>query len=185
LRQVRNDVGAVNVLVNNAGIVRGKVFWENDPVRDIGLTMNVNAIAPMYITREFLPSMMDSAQPCRIVNIASAAGLTPTPTMAVYGGSKAAALTWSESLRVELVRAGYGHVQVPPNPHHSPSTIGVGPLAPSASASECLVGSWLADQNMLGQSFAVSSRRRSRQSAPPSLTPGCSRASRHHCSRRC
>ena len=103
--------------------------------------MNVNAIAPMYITREFLPSMMDSAQPCRIVNIASAAGLNPTPTMAVYGGSKAAVLNWSESLRVELVRAGYGHVQVPPNPHPFPSATGVRPLAPSASASEWLVGS--------------------------------------------
>src|SRR5690606_17071998 len=53
-------IGPIDVLINNAGIVRGKVFWEHDQQRDIAATMNINALAPMHITREFLPAMIAS-----------------------------------------------------------------------------------------------------------------------------
>lgn len=48
--------------------------------------MHVNALAPMYITREFLPGMIaDAYRPARIVNIASAAGTLANPRMGVRG----------------------------------------------------------------------------------------------------
>jgi short-subunit dehydrogenase len=46
------------------------------------------------------------------VNIASAAGTASNPKMSVYCGSKWAALGWSDSVRLELEKAGYGHVKV-------------------------------------------------------------------------
>jgi all-trans-retinol dehydrogenase (NAD+) len=109
---VRDELGDVHVLINNAGIVRGNgYFWENEP-RDVEQTMQINAIAPMRVAREFLPAMVASREECRIVNIASSAGLNAVPRLAVYCGSKWAAVGWSDSVRLELEQAGYTHVRV-------------------------------------------------------------------------
>jgi short-subunit dehydrogenase len=109
---VRSEVGDVQVLVNNAGIVRGNgYFWEN-ALRDVEQTMLINAVAPMYVAREFLPAMVASGEECRVVNLASSAGLNAVPRMAVYAGSKWAAVGWSDSVRLELEQAGHDHVRI-------------------------------------------------------------------------
>ncbi len=109
---VRKELDSIDVLVNNAGIVRGKYFWEHDNGDDTRPTMQVNALAPMYITREFLPGMIESSREARIVNIASAAGTVANPRMSVYAASKWAVIGWSDSLRLELLQQGFGHVKV-------------------------------------------------------------------------
>ena len=109
---VRADVGTPDILINNAGIVRGKYFWEHDQRTDIAATMAINTLALMHITREFLPAMIDGGRTSRIVNVASAAGLLANPRMSVYSSSKWAVIGWSDSLRLELVQAGHRHVKV-------------------------------------------------------------------------
>ncbi|TFC85764.1 SDR family NAD(P)-dependent oxidoreductase [Cryobacterium sp. TMT1-21] len=112
-QRVRTEVGHPDIVINNAGIVRGSFFWEHDNGDDTRPTMQVNALAPMYITREFLPMMMNNpGRESRIVNVASAAGLLSNPRMSVYAASKAALIGWSDSLRLELVQQRYGHVKV-------------------------------------------------------------------------
>ena len=112
-RRTVEDLGEIDVLVNNAGIVRGAMFWEHEPERDIEQTMRVNTLGPMYLTRAILPGMMsDRSRPKRILNIASAAGTLANPRMSVYAASKWAMIGWSDSLRLELVRSGSGHVLV-------------------------------------------------------------------------
>lgn len=112
-KAVLADLGEINVVINNAGIVRGnKYFWETDPIRDTKLTVDVNTLAPMYVAREFMPAMIASPQECRLVNLASAAGLTPNPRMAAYAASKWAVIGWSDSVRLELKQAGIDHVKV-------------------------------------------------------------------------
>ncbi|WP_218712325.1 SDR family oxidoreductase [Arthrobacter sp. BF1] len=110
--KVRNDVGTPDILINNAGIVRGKYFWEHDQRSDIAATMAINTLALMHITREFLPAMIEGGRTSRIVNVASAAGLLANPRMSVYSSSKWAVIGWSDSLRLELVQAGHDHVKV-------------------------------------------------------------------------
>lgn len=56
--------------------------------------------------------MADRSRGHRILNIASAAGTLANPNMSVYAASKWALIGWSESLRLELVRSGDGHVAV-------------------------------------------------------------------------
>lgn len=109
---VRAEVGDPSILINNAGIVRGKLFVEHEHESDIELTMRINAIAPMHVTREFLPAMIANPQESRIVNIASAAGLLSTPRMSVYSSSKWALVGWSDSLRLELRMSGSKQVKV-------------------------------------------------------------------------
>lgn len=104
--------GGVDVIINNAGIVRGTYFWEHANETDTELTMNINALAPMYITGAFLPGMIERKTPARIVNIASAAGFIGNPKMSVYASSKWALIGWGESVRLELVQQGFGHVKV-------------------------------------------------------------------------
>ena len=110
--RVRAEVGHPDVVINNAGIVRSKLFWEHDHTRDIALLMDVNVLALMHIAREFLPAMIAGAGPARILNVASASGMLAVPRMSVYAASKWAVIGWSDSLRLELLRAGHGHVRV-------------------------------------------------------------------------
>lgn len=97
---VRSEVGEVDVLINNAGIVVGKYFHEHSS-DELIRTMNINATALMLVTQAFLPSMM-ARRSGHICNITSAAGLTAVPKMSAYVSSKWAATGWSQSLRVEM-----------------------------------------------------------------------------------
>lgn len=110
--KVREEVGSPDIVINNAGIVRGKYFWEHDQRSDIAATMAINTLAYMHVTREFLPAMIEGSRPSRIVNVASAAGLLSNPRMSVYASSKWAVVGWSDSLRLELQQAGHQHIAV-------------------------------------------------------------------------
>lgn len=112
-QKVRKQVGDPDVVINNAGTSRGALFWEYDSGDDTRAVMAVNALAPMYVTREFLPAMIRRAyRAARVVNIASTAGLFAVPTTSVYAASKSALIGWSESLRRELEREGHSNVKV-------------------------------------------------------------------------
>ena len=111
--RARQAVGDPHVVFNNAGIVRGNAyFWETADIGEAELTMKVNSLGPMFVAHELLPAMVASPDQCRLVNVASAAGLTPNPRMAAYAASKWAAVGWSESVRLELEQAGHPHVKV-------------------------------------------------------------------------
>ncbi len=103
-QSVKNDVGAIDILINNAGIVIGKYFHEHTHA-DIDRTMSINTDALMHITLEFLPDMIQRNSG-HIVNIASAAGLVGNPKMSVYTASKWAVIGWSDSLRLEMEKLG-------------------------------------------------------------------------------
>jgi all-trans-retinol dehydrogenase (NAD+) len=110
---VLEDLERIDVLINNAGVVRGnKYFWETDLEHDTKLTIDVNTLAPMYVAHEFLPAMIAAPGECRMINLASAAGFTPNPRMAVYAASKWAVIGWSDSVRLELKQADFDHVKV-------------------------------------------------------------------------
>ena len=112
-KRIRAELGSIDIVINNAGVVRGNAyFWETDPVQDAKFTLDINTLAPMQIAREFLPEMIENGRDCRLVNIASAAGLTSNPRMAAYAASKWALVGWSDSVRLELEQAGHRHVKV-------------------------------------------------------------------------
>ncbi|MDR1181048.1 MAG: SDR family oxidoreductase [Bacteroidales bacterium] len=98
--KVKKEIGQIDILINNAGIVRGKFFNEHNH-DDITKTMFVNTLAPMYITLEFLPEMIHRKSG-HICNIASLAGLISNPKMSVYAASKWAVIGWSDSVRLEM-----------------------------------------------------------------------------------
>ena len=98
--KVKEEIGAVDLLINNAGIVAGKYFHEHTTL-DILKTMEINANAPMHITKEFLNEML-AQNSGHICNIASSGGLISNPKMSVYAASKWSLVGWSDSLRLEM-----------------------------------------------------------------------------------
>ncbi len=103
--EVLLEIGNIDILFNNAGIVAGKqTFWEYS-ARDIEKTIAVNVNGVMHVTRVFLKDMINQRRG-HIVNIASASSYIPLPHGSVYASSKWAVLGWSESLRLELEEEG-------------------------------------------------------------------------------
>ena len=100
-QQIKDECGGVDILINCAGIVRGNKTFDQQTEQDIRLTLEVNTIAPMIITKEILPDML-RRNSGHICNIASAGGMLSNPKMSVYAASKWAAIGWSDSVRIEL-----------------------------------------------------------------------------------
>lgn len=104
--KVRADVGPVDILINNAGIVTGKPFMEL-PDEMIERTFQVNALSLFWTARAFLPDMT-RRNSGHIVTISSAAGQVGVAKLADYCASKFAAVGFDESLRVEMKQSSPG-----------------------------------------------------------------------------
>jgi len=90
--------GGMDVLVNSAGIGIGGSFGDQQ-TKAIGLQLDVNLRAAMVVTREALPLLRESKG--QIITLASIAGTIPTPGLAVYGATKAALISLTNSLNRE------------------------------------------------------------------------------------
>lgn len=106
--QVRADVGKVDILINNAGIVIGKSFMETTDDQSEKV-FRVNTLAVMWITKAFLPDMLKTSG--HLVTIASAAGFTGMPLLVDYCASKFAAVGFMESLRHEHLHLGIDNIK--------------------------------------------------------------------------
>ena len=104
--KLKKTHGNIDILINNAGIVVGKYFHEHS-LSDIRRSMEINSIALMLITHQFLPDMM-AKKSGHICNITSSAGLISNPKMSVYAASKWAATGWSDSVRLEMQKLKTG-----------------------------------------------------------------------------
>jgi len=104
LEAVRRRGLVVDVLVNNAGVAVFDRFVHNDLDAQLDL-VQLNVAAVTALTRLFVPDMVARGRG-RVLNVASAAAFQPTPSLAVYGASKAFVLSLSESLAVELEGSG-------------------------------------------------------------------------------
>lgn len=98
VRNVRKKFGAVDFLINNAGV---GVFapFEKQTVRDVERQIRTNLGGLIRMTFSFLPFVKKG-----IVNIASAAGEAPYKDMAVYCGTKFGVRGFTQSLALEYPR---------------------------------------------------------------------------------
>ncbi|MEQ9320760.1 MAG: SDR family oxidoreductase [Polyangiaceae bacterium] len=104
IAQIHDRVGAVDVLVNNAGIAESCPYsrtdddaWERH--------MAINALGPMRLCRALVPAMVEGGWG-RVVTIASNAGLVGYAYSSAYCASKHAIIGYQRALALEVAKGG-------------------------------------------------------------------------------
>ncbi|HDR6998868.1 3-ketoacyl-ACP reductase [Bacillus cereus] len=100
IEMLKNGLGSIDILINNAGISKFGKFLELD-VADWEKIIQVNLMGVYYATRAALPSMIEQ-QSGDIINISSTAGQKGAPVTSAYSASKFGVLGLTESLAMEV-----------------------------------------------------------------------------------
>lgn len=99
-QQVKDQVGEVTMVINNAGVVSGRALIDLDD-NSVQRTFDVNIIAHFWVLKSFLGPML-AANRGHIVTLASSAGIFGVSKLTDYCASKYAAVGLHDSLTAEL-----------------------------------------------------------------------------------
>jgi NAD(P)-dependent dehydrogenase (short-subunit alcohol dehydrogenase family) len=116
------DAGGAEVVIANAGISHGTLTDQpaDLPVFEAILATNVTATVATFAP--FVDAMRAAPGERRLVGIASVAGIRGLPGGGAYSASKAAVISYCESLRLELAPAGIRVVTIAPGYIDTPMT---------------------------------------------------------------
>jgi NAD(P)-dependent dehydrogenase (short-subunit alcohol dehydrogenase family) len=103
IQRAVDEVAALDVLINNAGIA---IYDDLTNLDVIQKQLDVNLLGPLKVTQAFLPLLIRSKG--AVLNILSMASVAAVPVLPGYSISKAAALNLTQSLRALLTRQGVG-----------------------------------------------------------------------------
>lgn len=106
--QTLRAFGGIDILVNNAGIGRVTRFTDEDPSR----VVETNLLAPIALTREVVPHMIDRRRG-HVLTVASLA-VAGLPFAVDYSASKAGLVAFSTAIREELRETGVSATVVSP-----------------------------------------------------------------------
>lgn len=116
--------GGVDIVIANAGVSQGTLteFAEDIPVFERIVATNLTATVATFAP--FIAGMKarTGRSACRLVGIGSVAGIRGLPGAEAYSASKAAVISYCESLRVELKRSGIKVVTIAPGYIDTPMT---------------------------------------------------------------
>ena len=97
--------GAVDGIINNAGVIHPFLTVNEMGYDMIRKVMDVNFSGMLYMTKVFLPYLLARPE-AHITNVSSMGALFAVPGQTIYGASKAAAKLLTEGLRSELKGTG-------------------------------------------------------------------------------
>ena len=100
LRRVEDEVGPVDVLVNNAGIGSTGAHWDTTAA-EVAAQIELNLLAPLELCRQAIPLMVERGRG-HLVNVASLAAVASVPGMTTYAATKAGLSHGTSALRDEL-----------------------------------------------------------------------------------
>ena len=99
-----SEFGAIDVLVNNAGVNLPGVFHEV-PDETIDRTIGVNVLGQIYACQAAIPHMLEKGNGS-IVNVSSVNGVVAEPYLAVYATSKGAVVMLSRGIALDYAKQG-------------------------------------------------------------------------------
>lgn len=100
VEHVKSELGAIDILINNAGTGKFGSFLEFDP-EEFKKIVDINLMGPYYVTRAVLPGMIEQ-ESGDIINISSTAGERGGAVTAAYSASKFGLIGLSDSLMQEV-----------------------------------------------------------------------------------
>ncbi len=100
IKEIEKEVGNIQILVNNAGIVRDTLFLRMKE-EDWDRVIKTNLYSVFYVTQAVLP-MMIKEKWGRIINISSVVAFTGNPGQTNYTAAKAGIIGFSKSLALEV-----------------------------------------------------------------------------------
>ena len=100
VHRVEDEAGAVDVLVNNAGLAHDGPLWESS-ADQVEAQVRLNLIVPLELCRQAVPRMLRRGRG-HLVNVASLAALASVPGMTTYAATKAGVAHGTAALRDEL-----------------------------------------------------------------------------------
>ncbi|MBK9261990.1 MAG: SDR family NAD(P)-dependent oxidoreductase [Polyangiaceae bacterium] len=112
--EVHREHGAVDVLVNNAGVAVSGGLTETT-LDDWKWIMGINVMGVVHGCHYFVPKMVERGRGGHVVNIASLAGLMGTRMLVAYCTTKFAVVGFSEALRDDLHEHGIGVTAICPS----------------------------------------------------------------------
>jgi NAD(P)-dependent dehydrogenase (short-subunit alcohol dehydrogenase family) len=104
LDEVERELGPIDVLINNAGVMPVSMFEDETP-ESTARQVAVNFLAPLHGTRDAIRRMKPRGHG-HIVNVSSMAGVVPTPGASTYSATKHAVVGLTESVAWELRGSG-------------------------------------------------------------------------------
>ncbi len=104
---VKKEWNGVDILINNAGVASAGWF-EKIPLEKWDWIIGINLMSIIHGCRTFIRYFKESETGGYIVNVASNAGIASLPEMVSYNTTKAAAISISETLKVELSKINVG-----------------------------------------------------------------------------
>jgi short-subunit dehydrogenase len=97
--------GAPNIVIANAGVSRGTLTEDKDDIKAIQAIFDINVMGLVYTFQPFIAAMKVAGaqgKTAQLVGVASVAGIRGIPGSGAYSASKAAVISYCESLRVEM-----------------------------------------------------------------------------------
>lgn len=97
--------GTPNIVIASAGVSRGTLTEYFEDIVAFQAVFDINVMGMVHTFQPFIESMKEvskAGQPAQLVGVASVAGIRGLPGSGAYSASKAAAITYLESLRVEM-----------------------------------------------------------------------------------
>jgi short-subunit dehydrogenase len=120
-REFTGRFGAPDVVIANAGVSAGNLTELADDVETVQWILDVNVVGMVKTFQPFLEAMRARGAGT-LVGIASVAGIRGLPGAGAYSASKAATISYLESLRVELRGSGVKVVTIAPGYIRTPMT---------------------------------------------------------------
>jgi uncharacterized oxidoreductase len=100
--KVTQQFPALNILINNAGIMRKiNVHDKAGSLEDITREIEINLCGPIRMVKQFLPHLKTQSE-AAIMNVSSSLAFVPLPISPVYCATKSGLHSFTESLRVQL-----------------------------------------------------------------------------------